>query len=88
MFWPSLYSFRNTDSKCGQNTYLVQPSADVLAEVGQRLIDVGELTEAGHLVQLLPRLDVHDRQSRVERVLEVLQEYFDSWIACTFGASK
>ena len=53
--------------------HLVQPVADVLAEIGQGLIDVGQLPEAGHLVQLLPRLNVHDGQPRVERVLEILQ---------------
>jgi len=51
----------------------VELSAHVIDEIGESLVDVRLPGEARGLILLLPRLDVDDAQSRIQRILEVLR---------------
>ncbi len=83
MFLPEMHSYINYTQYIYSNLreHLggvlgdgVELPADVVGEVDEGLVDVALAREARGLVLLLPRLDVHDRQPRVQRVPEVLRE--------------
>lgn len=49
----------------GVSVDFVEFPADIVSKVHHGFVDVVDSGEPGHLVLLLPRLDVHNGQSRV-----------------------